>query len=111
MIFSYLFKPKKDLIKVKYFKTWGNYKLPKVPKDLISDGLDNYKTYYKAYYKNGLLIKFEKYTDSKLVSYDIYEYYNKSNKLKKQILVNFNGEKRINLYNKSGKIINNLGRN
>lgn len=95
-----------DSIEIKYFQSWGGYKIPVKPQNEIKVGdLSKYSTYYKAYYKNSLLIKFEKYTKNILISYGEYEYWLDSKNLKKHTLVNEDGEKIIHHYNKRGKLI------
>jgi len=95
-----------DSVNIKYFQSWGGYKIPVKPQNEIEVGdLSKYTTYYKAYYRNGLLIKFEKYTNDTLISYGEYEYWNDSKKIRKHILVNEDGEKRVHHYNKRGKLI------
>ncbi len=91
-------------MKIKYFQTWGSYKIPKVPQiEIESDSLKNFKTYYKAFYINNLIVKFEQYVDGEINGYDEYEYWKDSKKLKKHIIVNHLGERKTHHYDKGGK--------
>ncbi|MBN1990850.1 MAG: hypothetical protein JW783_15715 [Bacteroidales bacterium] len=97
---------KSDSIEIKYFQSWGGYKIPKKPQiEIKSDSLDKYSAYYKAYYSNKLIVKFEEYVNGELNGYDEYIYWDNSKKLKCHILVNEDGEKRIHHYDKRGKLI------
>ena len=97
---------KSDSIEIKYFQSWGGYKIPVKPQyEIELSDLPKYQTYYKAHYRNNLLIRFEKYYKNTLISYGEYQYWDGSKKLKKHTLVNEDGEKRVHNYNKRGKLI------
>ena len=97
---------KSDSFEIKYFQSWGGYTVPKKPQyEIKPENISEYSTYYKAYYKDGLLVKFEKYTNEELISCAEYIYWEGTEKLKQHISVNEDGEKRIHNYNKRGKKI------
>ncbi|MFA0962778.1 DUF6156 family protein [Roseivirga sp. BDSF3-8] len=92
---------------VKYFASWGSYSVPKKPqKEIQESELSDYPTYYKAHYdEEGRLARFEKYIDGDLEGYDAYEYYEGTEKVKTQTLLNADGEKRVNQFDEKGKRI------
>lgn len=95
-----------DSLTIKYYESWGGYKIPRAPqKELSENEIEDRVTYYKAYYIEKNLVKFEKYFEGELDWYDEYVYWEKNNKLKQHISVNALGEKKIHLYNKRGKLI------
>lgn len=100
------FGQKSELVTTKYFQSWGGYSIPKKPqKEIDTDNLKEYSTYYKAIYKDGLLIRFEKYHNGNSIGYDKYQYWEDTKTLKEHVLVNEDNEKRIHQYDKSGKKI------
>ncbi|MGB3180562.1 MAG: DUF6156 family protein [Cyclobacteriaceae bacterium] len=89
----------------KYFASWGGYSIPKAPQKEIPEGeLGDYPTYYQASYDSqGRLVRFEKFIDGNSEGYDEYEYWEDSDKLKKQTILNADGETRVNHFNEKGK--------
>lgn len=92
---------------VKYFASWGGYKIPYIPQQEIDSlELNNYIEYYKVHYDNlNRIVIFEKYLEGKFEWSDEYFYWEKSKKLKKQVTTNSNREVKESSFTKNGKRI------